>query len=112
MSHALQAISPIQQIFDILGHDLCYVAQLVVQLVEVLRGARVGVGGFGARDEGVELHEGVGAHGGGEDLLQGIGSAEFGREVGEVGEGELAWVGALADAHVDYILGDEVAGGC
>ncbi len=111
LPHTLQTITPIQQIFNILRHDLGNIAQLVIQFIQVLRGARVRVCGFGARDEGVEFHEGVGSHGGREDLLQRVGGAEFGGEVREVGEGELAGVGALADAHVDYVLGDEVAGG-
>lgn len=45
------------------------------------------------------------------DLLGWVGGAEFGGEVGEVGECELAGVGALADADVDYICGNEVAEG-
>lgn len=49
--------------------------------------ATVGVGGFGAGDEGVKFHEGVGAEDGGEYLLRGVGGAEFVLEVGEVGEG-------------------------
>ncbi len=72
--------------------------------------ARVGVSGFGARDEGVEFHEGVRAHCLRMDLLEGVCSAEFGGKIGEVGEGEFTGIGALADTHVDYILGYEVAG--
>lgn len=87
LAHALEAISSVQQILDVFGHDLGDIAELVVQLVEVLRSARVRVGGFGAGDEGVELHECVGAHRGGKDLLQGVGGAEFRGEIGEVGEG-------------------------
>jgi hypothetical protein len=87
LAHTLETVSTIQQVLDILGHDLGYVAELIVQLVEVLRGAGIGVGGLSARDEGVELHKGVRTHGAGEDLLQGVGCAEFGGEVGEVGEG-------------------------
>lgn len=42
-----------------------------------------------------------------------VGGAEFSLDVEEVGEGELAGIGFLGDADVDYILGDEVAGvGC
>ncbi len=42
---------------------------------------------LGARDEGVKFHEGIGSHRGRENLLDGVGSAEFGLKVGEVGEG-------------------------
>lgn len=59
-------------------------------------------------DEGVELDEGIGAQSGGEVLLGGVGGGEFGGEVGEVGEGEFAGVGAVADAEkadgvLDYV---------
>jgi hypothetical protein len=60
-------------------------------------------------DERVEFHKGVGAEVGRQELRGGVGGAEFGGEVGEVGEGELAGVGALADADVDDFGGDEVA---
>ena len=87
LTHPLQTISSIQQILDILRHDLGYIAELVVQLIEVLRCAGVGVGAFGTVDEGVEFHEGVGTEGGGKEGVGGVGGAEFGGEVGEVGEG-------------------------
>jgi len=62
LTHALQTISPIQQILDILSHDFRNVSQLIVQFVEVLSGSRIGISGFGALNESVEFHEGVGSH--------------------------------------------------
>jgi hypothetical protein len=59
LAHALEAVPPIQQIFDVLGHDLCHVPKLVVELVEVLGGARIGVRRLGAVNEGVEFHESI-----------------------------------------------------
>lgn len=61
ISHPLQAIPPIQQILNILRHDFRHIAQLVIQLVQVLRCAGVLIGFLGALDEGVEFDEGVGA---------------------------------------------------
>lgn len=108
LAHTLQAVSSVQQVLDVLGHDLGHVAQLVVELVEVLGGARVGVRGLGAADEGVELHEGVRPQRGAVQLLRGVRVGELGREVREVGEGELARVRALADAEEYDVVGDEV----
>lgn len=42
------------------------------------------------------------------DVLRGVGGCELAGEVGEVGEGELARVGALADAEEDDVGVDEV----
>lgn len=108
LAHALQAVSPVQQVLDVLGHDLGDVAQLVVQLVEVLGGARVGVRGLGAADEGVELHEGVRPQRGAVQLLRGVRVGELGGQVREVGEGELARVRAVADAEEYDVVGDQV----
>lgn len=111
LAHALEAVPTIQQILDILGHDLCDIAQLIVQLVEVLRGPRVAVRRLGLRDEVVELHEGVGPQRGAEQLRLRVRGGELGREVREVGEGELARVGALRDAAVHDVRGDQVVDG-
>lgn len=42
------------------------------------------------------------------DVLRGVGGGELAGEVGEVGEGQLARVGALADAEEDDVGVDEV----
>lgn len=42
-------------------------------------------------------------------MLRGVGGCEFGGEVGEVGEGEFAGVGAVADGEEADGGGDEVA---
>ena len=110
VSHPLQAVPPIQQVLNIFRHDLCHVPQLVVELVEVLRGAAVLVGFLGALDEGVELDEGVGAQGGRLVGARGVGGGKLGREVGEIGKGEFARVGLFADGEEADAGGDEVAG--
>lgn len=110
-AHPLQAIAPVQQILDVLRHHLGHIPQLIVQLVEVLARARVLVRFLGALDEGVEFDEGVGPAAGGQVLLRGIGGGEFGGEVLEVGEGEFARVGAVADGEEDEGGGEEVARG-
>lgn len=110
LAHALEVVAAVEEVLDVLGHDLCDVAQLVVELVEVLGGAGVGVGGLCLCDEVVKLHEGVGAQGGVVDLLGRVGGGELGGQVGEVGEGELARVRGGADAEEDDVVGrrDEV----
>lgn len=108
LAHALEAVAPVQQVLDVLVHDLCDVAQLVVELVEVLGGAGVAVGALGLGDEAVELHEGVGPQGRAEELLRRVGGGELGGQVGQVGEGQLARVGPLRYAEVDDVAGDEV----
>lgn len=111
LSHALEAISTVQQVLNVLCHNLCHVAQLVIEAVEVRRGARVGIGGLCLCDEGVELHKGVGSEGGGVDLGGGVGGGELAGEVGEVGEGELARVRGGADGEEDDVRVDEVVEG-
>lgn len=102
--HLIQTIPPIQQILDILVHNLAHISQFVVELVEVGGGARVLVGFARLLDEAVEFDEGVGACVLGEVLLCGVGGGEFLGEVLEVGEGEFARVGV-----VGYAVEDEVA---
>lgn len=111
LAHPLQAVPPVQQVLDVLGHDLGDVAQLVVQAVEVLGGAGVGVRGPGALYEGVKVHEGVGAEGGRVEGLGGVCHGELAGEVGEVGEGELAGVVAVGDGEEDDVRVDYVACG-
>lgn len=108
LAHALKIIATIKQILDILGHNLRDVAQLVIKLIEVLRSAGVGVSSARLGDEVVKLHEGVGPEGRVVDGLRGVCGCELAGEVGEVGEGELARVGALADAEEDDVGVDEV----
>ena len=109
VAHALQAVPPVQQVLDVLRHDLGHVAQLVVQLVQVRGCARVLVGLLGALDEGVELDEGVGAALWRKVLWRGVGSRELSRDVGEVGEGQLARVRLVAYCEEADGVGDCVA---
>lgn len=108
LAHPLQAIPAIQQILDILRHDLCHIPQLIVQLVEVLAGARIGIGGLGLGDEVVKLHKGVGPQGRVVDLGRRVGGGELAGQVREVCEGELARVRGGADAEEDDVRLDEV----
>lgn len=82
----------------------------MVELVEVLRGARVLVRLLGALDERVKLDKGVGPARGREILLRLVRRGELAGEVREVGEGELARVRAVADADEAEVALDEVAG--
>lgn len=92
LAHALEAVAAVEQVLDVLVHDLGDVAQLVVELVEVLRGAGVAVGALRLVDEAVELHEGVGPQRGAQQLRRRVRRRELGRQVREVGKGQLARV--------------------
>lgn len=108
LSHALKIITTVKQVLNILSHDLRNVAQLIIKLIKILRSAGVSVSSARLCDEVVKLHEGVGAEGRVVDGLRGVCGCELAGEVGEVGEGELARVGALADAEEDDVGVDEV----
>lgn len=108
LAHALKAVAAVEQVLDVLVHDLGDVAQLVVELVEVLRRAGVAVGALCLVDEAVELHEGVRAEGGAQQLRRRVGRRELRRQVRQVGEGQLARVRALRYADVDDVVGDQV----
>lgn len=82
ISHALQTVSSVEQILNVLCHDLGDILQLIVQLVQVLGGSAVLVRLLGPLDEGIELDEGIGAAGSGEVLLRGVGGGEFLLDVG------------------------------
>ena len=56
------------------------------------------VGLFRPLDKGVEFDKGVGSAGGREVTRGAISGGEFGGEVGEVGEGEFARIGLVANA--------------
>lgn len=111
LAHPLETVPAIQQILNILGHDLGHIAQLVIQLVEILRRAGVTIGRFGFCNKVIKLHKRIGPQRRVEELGHGVHGGELGGEVGEVGEGEFAGVGAFGDAEVDYVLGDEVVDG-
>lgn len=111
LAHALQIVTAVQQILNVLRHDLCDIAQLVVELVEVLRGAGIGIGSTGFCDEVVKLHEGVGPQRWVVVVGGLVGGGELGGEVGEVGESELARVGTLADAEKNDVGVEEVVDG-
>lgn len=76
--------------------------QFRVQLIEVLRRARIGIGGARALDESIEFHECIGPERGGAEVVRRIRGGEFGREIGEIGEGEFSGVGVRDDTDVDY----------
>lgn len=63
-----------------------------------------------ALDEGVELDKGVRAACRREILLGLVRDGEFTREVGEVGKGKLAGIGAVAYAEEAEVAFDQVAG--
>ena len=98
ITHLLQTIATVQQVLDVLGHDFRHVFQFIVEFVQVGGGTSVHVGLLCALDEGVEFDKGIWSQSGGMDLLQRIDGGEFLCEVGQVCEGELAGIRAVADA--------------
>lgn len=111
LAHAFKTVATIQQILDVLGHNLGNITQLIVDLVEVLGSTGVGVGGLALGNEVVELHEGVGPQRRRVDLGDRVGGGELAGEVGEVGEGELARVRRGAYGEEDDVLVDQVVQG-
>jgi hypothetical protein len=109
LAHALEVVAAIQQIFNVFRHDLCHVLELVVDLVQVCRGARVLVRLLRLLDECVEFDVGVGPAVLVEVLLRGIDVCEFGGKVGEVGKSEFARVRVVANAEEDDVVLDQIA---
>ena len=78
LPHPLQTIPSIQQILNILRHNLRHIPQLIIQLIQILTRAAILVCFFSPLHEGVKFDKGVGAAGGGEVLGGGVGGCEFG----------------------------------
>lgn len=57
LAHPLQTVSTVEEILNILGHDLGDVFQLIIQLVQVCACSAVLVCLLGPLDEGVEFDE-------------------------------------------------------
>lgn len=64
VAHPLQTVPSVEQILDVLRHDLRHVPKLIVQLVQIPCSPRILVCLLGALNEGVEFDEGVGPAGG------------------------------------------------
>jgi hypothetical protein len=108
-SHPIQTVPTVQQILNILGHDLRHVLQLILNLVQVRTRPRILVRLLGLLDECVELHERVRPTRRAVVLRGRVDICEFGGQVGEVREGEFAWVRGVADAQEDYGVLDQIA---
>lgn len=108
LAHALQAITTIEQILDILRHDLGDVPQLIMQLIQILRRARVAVRRLGAANEAVKVHKRIRPKRRVHELLRRVRRRELARDVGEVCKGELARVRAVRDGHVHNVGLDQV----
>lgn len=108
LAHALKTVTTVQQVLDILGHDLGNIAQLIIQLVQPLRSTGIRIDSLSLGDEVVKLHEGVGPQGGRVHLGSGVRREELAGQVGQVCEGELARVRAVADAEEDDVRVDRV----
>jgi hypothetical protein len=64
LAHALQAITTIQEVLDVLCHYLGDITELIIQLVEVLRCATVLVQFLCALNESIEFDKGIWAESG------------------------------------------------
>lgn len=76
-AHLLETVTAVEEVFDVLGHNLSDILEFIVQLVEVLCGARVLVRLLGLLDEGVELDVGIWATGRRKVLLRWVGSSKL-----------------------------------
>ena len=77
LSHLLETVSSIQQILNILRHNLSHIPQFIIQLIQVLTCSAILVRLLGALHKGVKFEERVGATVGGEVLGGGVGGCEF-----------------------------------
>lgn len=79
-----------------------------MQLVQVLRRARVAVRRLGAADEAVKVHKSIRAQGRVVQLLRRVRGRELARDVAEIGEGQLPRVRPVRDGHVHNVGLDQV----
>ena len=110
VSHPVQTVSAIQQIFNVLGHDLRDIFQLVVQPTEVVRRPRVLICLLRPLDEAVELRVGVRSHLWVEIVFAFVRGLEFGADVFEIGQGEFLRIRPFGDGEVGDIIVENVAG--
>jgi hypothetical protein len=112
ISHLLQAVSSIQQVFNVLCHYLRYIFELIVESAKVVGSTAVLIRLLGTFDEAIELAVRVWAELRVEVVFASVGRLEFGADVFEVGESELLGVAALGDGDVGYRVIQDVAGWC
>lgn len=108
LPHAIQTIPPIEQILDILRHDLCNIPQLIIQLVQVLRRARIRIRRPRLGNKTIEIHKRIRTQRRIMRLRGRMTGRELAGQVGKVCECQLARVGPLADAEEDDVRVDEV----
>lgn len=108
LSHPIQAVPPIKQVFNVLRHDLGHIPQLIVDFIQVLGGPGIRIRRHRLGNEAVKVHVCIWAQRRRLQLLQRMGGEEFAGQVGEICEGQLARVAGVADAEEDDIAVDEV----
>jgi len=109
--HLLQAVSAVQQVLDVLCHDLRDILELVVQARQVVSRAGVLVCLLCPLDIAVELAVRVGSQRGIEVVFALVGCLELGADVFEVGEGELFGVRLFGDGDICEVIVEDVAVG-
>lgn len=58
-AHTFKAIPAVQEVFDVLGHDLRHIPELVIEFIEVLGCSTVLVGLLCPLNECIELNKGI-----------------------------------------------------
>lgn len=106
LAHPLKTVSSVQQILDILRHNLRDISKLIVHLVEVLRRPAILVQLLRALDKRVEFDKGIGPQSGRQILRGRVRRSEFGGDIGKICEGKLARIRLVAYAKKANIVFD------
>lgn len=107
VAHLVERVAAVQQVLDVLGHDLLDAREVLVELVQVVLHALVAVELLGLLQEVVECDERVGPHGR-LGVLVAVGVLELLRDLAQVREREVARVPALGDDEVRDAAGARV----
>lgn len=108
LTHLFQAVSTVQQVLYVLGHDFGHVLELIIQLVEIAGRACVLIRLLRLLDEPIEFDVGIRPQRRREVLPRRVNRGEFLRQIRQIREGELSRVGSIGDAEKADRVPDEV----
>ena len=109
LTHLLQRVASVQQVLNVLRHDLCHVLELIVESAKVVGRARILVCSLRLLKEAVELGVCVWAELRVEVVVALVGGLELVADVFEVGDGQLLRIAAFGDCEVCDVVSKDVA---